>query len=754
MEIRFEKPAEKWGEALPAGNGHTGAMVYSGIVEDRIDLSENTFFSGKMCRENNRKDACKAFYQMRAKLMKNDFDGARHASARFTGNRQNYGTNLPVGSFYVRYGHDSSKAANYSRSLNILDGVIESAYCCDNTNFSRTVFVSHPHKVLVYKVCADRPAGLDITAGFRGTGDNFLIRSSGKGLEFSTRALEKMHSNGKTGVTLCGNAVVVTDGQVEVSDVVHVYNASEVVFYIGMLTDFKTKDKPEKIFEMLRMNAGITILDGWDNIKARHIEDINRYMKRADLRIQGKERHGFPVQDDGRAAKAIGCIPLLFQYGRYLLLSSSREDSRLPAHLQGIWNDNVACRIGWTCDMHLDINTQMNYWPSEVANLPETTESLFRWIKEDLVLSGRITAKESYGLPGWSADIVSNAWGFSAPYWASPISPCPTGGLWILTHMWEHFLFTRDEAFLKDAAYDIIGEAAMFFLGYIFQDPITGMLTAGPSISPENSFLVNGKKYQISNGCTYEVLMIRELFSIFLEASQILGVKTDLVRKAGQAVKKLQPYRIQSDGTIAEWSHDYPSSDLQHRHTSHLLGLFPFSQITPEETPELASAANESINKKLTPSESWEDTGWARSLLILYSARLHDGDAAYKHIDSMLEHLLMQNFMILHPPTRGAGAFDNVYELDGNTGLTAGIAEMLMQSHNGVIRLLPALPMEWDSGQVTGLVARGGVEVDIYWKEGKLVRAEFLSRNNQKCTVIYGKEIKALNLKGGEKKWI
>lgn len=740
MRIICKNPAENWGGAFPVGNGHIGGMVYSGIAGDRIDLSENTFFSGEKSQENNRKDASRAFYEMRRQVQVIDYECALHSSENFTGLRHNYGTNLPVGSFFVDYGHDSSMVRDYKRTLDITDGIAQTDYMYENVAFHRTVFVSHPHKIMVYRVSGDRPV-LNLTAEFKGAGASYSVIGNETGLDFFADAYESIHSDGKTGVRLCGNIMVITDGQVEISDVIRVRSAADAVFLIGMDTNFKAAKAPDEILRALRKNVGRCREDGWESVRDQHTADFIRYMGRVDLQIRSRNHSG----------KAVDDIPLMFQYGRYLLLSSSREDSKLPAHLQGIWNDNVACRIGWTCDMHLDINTQMNYWPAEVTNLPETTVSLFRWIEEDLVPSGRISARESYGLPGWSAEIVSNAWGFSAPYWASPISPCPTGGVWILTHMWEHYLSTRDVSFLKERVYGLLEEAAAFFAGYIFEDPDTGLLTSGPSISPENGFVVNGKTYHISNGCTYEILMIRELFSIYLLASGILGIENNLVRKAAEAVGRLIPYRIENDGKLAEWRHDYPSMDLQHRHTSHLLGLFPFSQITPEKTPALARAAQLSIHEKLTPEESWEDTGWARSLMILYAARLHDGQAAYKHIDGMLEHLTEENHMIIHPPTRGAGSFDNVYELDGNTGLTAGVAEMLLQSHDGVLQLLPALPDEWESGEVKGLIARGGIEVSLYWDNGKLTSAEFLSRENTMITAIYKNERKNIVLKGGEK---
>lgn len=742
MEICFDKPAVKWGEALPAGNGHMGGMVYSGVESDRIDLSENTFFSGEKSLVNNQEDAADAFYAMRDLISKNDYKGALDTSEAFKGIRHNYGTNLPVGSFIVDYDHEFSKASGYKRTLRILDGVVETDYSYADCKFQRTVFISHPEKVLAYRVHAEKGVLPDITARFIGSGTPYRTAGNGRSLNFWTDAFENIHSDGRTGVKLCGNVIVVTDGEVETGDRIHVRNASEAVFYLGMATDFMSAKSLGNIHADLQELVDGCRFIGWDTILERHTDDISRFMKRVSLEIQGRDSN----------EKAVSMIPLMFQYGRYLLVSSSREDSKLPAHLQGIWNDNVACRIGWTCDMHLDINTQMNYWPSEVTNLPETAESLFRWVKEELVPSGRISAKKSYGLDGWTAELVSNSWGFTAPYWAPSLSPCPTGGIWILTHLWEHYLFTQDETFLREFAYGVIEESAEFFSEYIFEDENSGFLTCGPSISPENAFIVNDEIYHQSNGCTYEILMIRELFALYLEASKILATDNPLVRKVAEKMNKLLPYRILNDGTIAEWDHDYPSSDRQHRHTSHLLGLFPFAQITPGQTPALAAAAEKSINQKQIPPDTWEDTGWARSLLTLYSARLGDGESAYSHIRNMLDHLLQSNCMIIHPPTRGAPSFDNVYELDGNTGLTSAIAEMLLQSHNGIIQLLPALPAEWTSGHAEGLITRGGIEVSFAWEDSELLRAEFISPRDTACVVQYRKENKFLVLKGGVRK--
>ena len=736
MELKFDKWAVRWGEALPIGNGHIGGMVYGNPCKDKVDLSEITFFSGERSQHNNQKGADKAFYRMREQIQKGDYVGALQTSQGFMGMRHNYGTNLPVGSLSIDYGYKEGEVKAYTRCLDMEKGMVRTSYECEGNKIETEVFASHPDKVMVYH----------IKSSFKGLGAKISLENYSEGhisytseeIGFTSYAYEKMHSDGKSGTILKGRAFVKTDGETAVDDGIVIKESSYIVIYLGMLTDFDEEEGLDILERRLSRHIGALDQKDLGLIRERQTEDVGRLMNRVAFHVEG-------IEED----KYIGIIPIMFQYGRYLLLSSSREDSKLPTHLQGIWNDNVACRIGWTCDMHLDINTQMNYWPAEITNLQETTAPLFRWIEKSVVPSGRITARESYGLKGWIAELVSNAWGFTAPYWASPIAPCPTGGVWILTHMWEHYLYKKDKAFLKEYAYPVIREAAEFFVDYVFEDEKTCYLLSGPSISPENSFLKEDKVYQMDNGATYEILMIRELFEILVKACKELGIEDELAERAAKALPRLLPYRITEDGSIAEWQHDYPAADEQHRHTSHLLGIFPFAQITPQKTPELAEAVKATIEKKLTPIDKWEDTGWARSMLLLYAARLQDSEKAYGHIKSMLEGLLESNYFIIHPPTRGAQSFDNVYELDGNTGLTSGIAEMLLQSHDDALQLLPALPKSWSKGYIKGLKARGGIEVDMTWENGQLDTAVLKAEKASECVVYYKNIKKTLQLSTG-----
>lgn len=725
MRLVYEKPALRWGEALPLGNGQIGAMVYGGVNCEEIDLTEHTFYSGEVEEAANQEGAAEAFQRMRKAEQMGDYNLVHREAEQFIGRRENYGTHLPTGKLYVKYGIEDT-VQKYERGLELETGKAWVLRENEEVRIFEEIRTSHPDKVLLISVeCSCKT---DVKLWFEPYNQEGGMKLEEDGIRFFADALETLHCDQKCGVHLEGALKVVTDGITEwKKSGLWIRDCTDVQIYLTMETNFEDRDCPEICtYQTALERCENAVQKGLPEVVRSHEEDMKLLTEGTKLEIEGTD-------------SISGEIPLMFQYGRYLLFCSSREDSKLPTHLQGIWNDNVACRIGWTCDMHLDINTQMNYWPAEFSGMGFVTEPLYRWIEERLIPEGRKTARLSYGMQGWVGEIVSNAWGYAAPYWASPIAPCPTGGVWILTHIWEHYLYTQDRAFLQ-RVFPLIEESAEFFLEYVYQKD-SGEYTCGPSISPENSFLYNGNARQISSGCTYEILMIRELFSIYKKASNILGIpKKEMYAKNEKICEKLLPYRVMENGCIAEWDHDLPEADPQHRHTSHLLGLFPFAQITPEETPDLCEAAEKTLQRKMTPPENWEDTGWARSMLMLYEARLQNGEKAYAHICHMLEHLLEPNFMVYHPPTRGAAAFDHVYELDGNTGLCSCIGEMLIQSHRDRIRLLPALPKAWRNGKISSFHARGNLEIDLEWREGVFQRAVLKSSTPQKVVVCLGNE--------------
>lgn len=733
MRLVYKKPASRWGEALPLGNGQIGAMVYGTAECEMIDLTENTFYSGELEQAANQEGADEAFQRMRLADKNGAYDLVHQEAEAFIGRRESYGTHLPTGKLYVEY-QLKGTLSEYERGLDLETGKAWVLRGNDKVRVFEEIRTSHPDKVLMLSIYSNCKTNLKFW--FEAYHQEGGMEKAEGGFRFFADALETMHCDKKTGVHLEGALKVATDGVCDWQEEgLQIRSCTWVQAFLTMETNFEDRRVSGEILYQTVQHRCIEAMQmGEVEVIRRHEADMKLLTSGMQLEIEGTD----PISEK---------IPLLFQYGRYLLFCSSREDSKLPTHLQGIWNDDVACRIGWTCDMHLDINTQMNYWPAEFSGLEQTTEPLFRWIEEKLVPEGRKTARISYGLPGWVGELVSNAWGYAAPYWASPIAPCPTGGVWILTHLWEHYLYTQDQKFLE-RAFPLIEEATAFFKAYVYKTE-WGAYTCGPSISPENSFLYKGEARQISSGCTYEILMIRELFDIYMKASDALGCPQKVEYKTIQEMREhLLPYRILENGCLAEWNHDLPEADPQHRHTSHLLGVFPFAQITPEETPDLCEAVEKTLQRKLTPAPNWEDTGWARSMLMLYEARLQNGEKAYAHICHMIEHLLEPNFMVYHPPTRGAAAFDHVYELDGNTGLCSCIGEMLVQSHRDRIRLLPALPKAWKSGKVFSFHARGNIVLDLEWKDGALRRAVLRSEKPKYVQVWLGE--KCCNLKVGK----
>ncbi|BCJ93262.1 hypothetical protein acsn021_08310 [Anaerocolumna cellulosilytica] len=736
-KIKLEKPARDFNEGFLLGNGHTGAVVYGGIQKEVIELSEITFYSGEVSQENNQKNASEAFKTMRKLVSEGEYEASMEAARGFMGIRRNYGTNLPVGKLIIEL--PDGEVTGYNRELNLMAGIAAISYTQKGVDITRETFVSNPSKKLFYKIQSKETGFLCARIFFEGMNDNVWVDCQEGEYTFMARARESLHSDGTCGVSLLGRVSAgITGGTIEYTkNGILIEGAESISFTLALSTDFETSSDNQNKIPLYSPSTNEFLQEqnllmrgrgfDFDMEKEKHSKDFSAFMRRVDIDLPEDFVTG-----------------LMFQYGRYLLLSSSREDSPLPAHLQGIWNDNVACNIGWTCDMHLDINTQMNYWIAGPANLSECDAPLFHWMEKKVIPSGRITAKESYGLQGWSADLVSNAWGFTAPYWSRNISPCPTGGIWAADAYLDYYEYTGEVEFLINRAYPVFEEAAEFFTKYVFKDKESNYYTAGPSISPENSFEVQGTSFYFSNGCTYELTVIRQLFTNFLNMAGELKKDTPLVQKVKEILPKLLPFRILKDNTLAEWNHDYPAKDSQHRHTSHLLGLYPYSQITVEETPELAQAVKNTLTNKLFPYENWEDTGWARSMLLLYASRLQEGEEAYFHIKEIQEKLTHPNYLVMHPPTRGAGSFKEVYELDGNTGFTMGVLEMLLQSHDGKIRLLPALPRAWSKGSIQGIVARGAVTVSITWENYRMKEAAFLSKYDKEIRIEYsmGKAIK------------
>lgn len=739
LTICFREPAGQWCDALPVGNGRLGAMLYGGLRAERLFLSDITFWSGEPSLHNNNPEGPAVVSEVRRLLLAGDVAAGNALAEAMEGRKLNYGTNLPVGNLRFWMDHADDTVRDYERTLDLDTAVASARYAIEDVAYRRELFASHIDQVVVMHITSTRPGGIGLRISLDGDEQPFHVYTEPDGIVcMDVQAREPVHSDGTCGVD--GHVrlqVLAEDGTLTVHrSQVSVAGSNAVTLLLAFASTFDEADPVGRC----RARLSAAAARGYTALQQRHIEDYQPLFRRVSLDLGPSPQPSPPVDkrialvQQGEPDAALAA--LLFQFGRYLLISSSRPDSPLPAHLLGVWNDNVACRIGWTCDYHLDINTQMNYWIAESTNLSECHQPLLRWIVDSLAPSGRHTARTLYGLPGWVAHIFSNAWAFTAPGWSIWWGLHPTGGAWVATHLWEHYLFTGDDTFLANDAYPVLKEAADFFLSYLFHDPATGWLLSGPSNSPENVYLHEGKRYPVCLSPTADRILIDELFSACSAASRLLGIDEAWRTRIEEARAQLPPYQIGRHGQLQEWLADYEEALPHHRHTSHLLGVFPFAQITPDGTPALAAAAQESIARRQAPPAGFEEGSWGRNLITLYHARLGDSAATYDSLQTLFQKEGERSLMM---GTKLAPR--QAYELDYNTGATAAIAEMLLQSHCGYLHLLPALPAEWSTGSVRGLSARGGFEVDLVWRQGRLTTAEVRSRLGGPCRVRTGESL-------------
>ncbi len=711
----YSHPAEEWMEALPIGNGRLGAMVYGGITNDRMALNESTMWSGKENPQQDKPFGRDRLLALRRQFLEGDFAGGQAiALDHLNGNQTTYGTHLPIGDLKMSFNLDSCNVENYRRQLSLDEAVCTVTFASGGINYKREYFSSNPDKVMIVRFTADKQKSISFSMGY-----DLLrqadITASDSCLSFSGTVDFPLHGPG--GVSFEGCARVVADGgTVTPCDSVIIVNDADAV---TLIVDVRTNYRLPEYKQVLSAEMDNASAKPYEALRNTHVADYQNLFNRVSVELGGGEYDVLPTDERWKRVSSgavdTGLDAMFFQYGRYLTIASSREDSPLPIALQGFFNDNKACNMGWTNDYHLDINTQQNYWAANICNLAECNAPLFSYIA-DLAHYGATTARTVYGAEGWTAHTTANVWGYTAPSSAIYWGLFPTAGSWIATHLWTEFEYTKDIDFLRNTAYPLLKGNAEFLLSMMTEDPNTGYLVTGPSISPENGFRYkDGKEYCASIMPTVDRVLAYEIFNACARSAELLDIDADFRLALLDAIDKLPPLRIGRSGGIMEWYEDYEEAHPNHRHTSHLLALYPYSQITLDRTPELADAARKTIEDRLS-SEGWEDTEWSRANMICYYARLKDAEEAYRSVKMLLGKLSRHNLLTVSPGGI-AGAEGDIYAVDGNTAGTAGMAEMLVQTQEGYVELLPCLPKEWSKGSFSGLCIRGGGVVSAQWAD-------------------------------------
>ena len=769
LELWYKQPASTWTEALPIGNGRLGAMVYGEYTLENIQLNEESVWAGSKINNNN-PEAKNHLSEIQQAIFKGEFKKANELSQKYmVGTPPNVRSYQPLGNLFIQYNW-KNKPTSYRRSLNINNGINTTEYSVDENHLVEEIFSSAPNDVIVVSISASNPFNASLlltrelnelnelkdkrkkqkpvvslfenqyksegsTASIRGQIIDAASASQGPGGKHMRYAslMQIISINGNSVPTSCDTSAGFS-----------LSNIKSIVLVITGATNYD--------LDMLDVNAAIDPMAICSNLakkasskkykelKAIHEKEHRSYFERVHFSLGDDVNAIFPT--DERLAKLKqgsadnGLLALYYQYGRYLLMGSSRKPARLPANLQGIWNDLY--EAPWNADFHTNINLQMNYWPAETSNLSETSIVLADFLKK-LVVPGTQTAKEMYGAKGWTihhltdpfgrTGVMDGVWGMTA-----------MDGPWMTLSVFDHFDFTQDTNFLKTVAYPMTKGAVEFVLDYLVKSP-EGYLVTNPSHSPENTFFVPGtdkkEKSQMTYAPTMDGHIINALFNNFIRAAGILHIDNELVQKVKTAQKQLAPLKVAANGTLQEWIEDYEEVDPGHRHMSHLLGLYPLNLISPRD-PEFFEAAKKTLVRRL--SNGGGHTGWSRAWIISLYARLLEPEKALENLQELLKKSTHPNLFDTHPP----------FQIDGNFGGTAGIAEMLLQSQNNEFQLLPALPAAWKEGSIHGIRARGACTLNLDWKEGKLSSVSVKSDKGGRFKIRYRTETKIITLKANE----